>query len=108
VSLDILNKYRKTDDSQNSIEDEKMGMTVTANHILRQQALAEQLTLKMGFCAHFSEKSKVSSQAFSYKGFRRVVANKKTPEGAFLNSNIVTKSSTFHVHKMYSCWSDSC
>ncbi len=61
-----------------------------------------------GFCAHFSEKSKVGSQAFSYKGFRRVVANKKTPEGAFLNSNIVTKSSTFHVHKMYSCWSDSC
>ncbi len=62
----------------------------------------------LGFCAHFSEKSKVGSQAFSYKGFRRVVANKKTPEGAFLNSNIVTKSSTFHVHKMYSCWSDSC
>ncbi|HBC3993198.1 TPA: DUF4158 domain-containing protein [Vibrio parahaemolyticus] len=62
----------------------------------------------MGFCAHFSEKSKVGSQAFSYKGFRRVVANKKTPEGAFLNSNIVTKSSSFHVHQMYSCWSDSC
>ncbi|MCZ6371828.1 DUF4158 domain-containing protein, partial [Vibrio parahaemolyticus] len=37
----------------------------------------------LGFCAHFSEKSKVGSQAFSYKGFRRVVANKKTPEGAF-------------------------
>lgn len=39
--------------------------------------------LYLGFCAHFSEKSKVGSQAFSYKGFRRVVVNKKTPEGAF-------------------------
>lgn len=59
----------------------------------------------IGVCAHFSEKSKVGSQAFSYNGFRRVLANKKAPQrSSLVGDNNPYVESLFRMLKYVPSW----
>ena len=108
MSMSLLEKYRNTDEAENAIEDEKLSLNKTANHLLRQRQLAEQLTFKMSDLVANKDVNKQKVQfldkhsgekVFQDIGHKLVMANRK-PDAEHVAAAMTLAAEKFGVVKI--------